>query len=435
MIPPGAASNIASNGDSKLLFALAAAAIACSVLIYTLRQRDSGQKSKSNAPGRIPGMPKVPGLGAPPQQKEGGQRRIDAMSLSPEALKKRTEAHDLAKKGQLKEAALLLESVSLQREAIDLLESNSLLDDAAAMLMRMNRPNRAAVIYERNKRYEHAAIYFLKAKLVDDAKRCCTQIKDYNLSLSIELAVLYADAGDNKSALRLLAGINDKTRIMKIVREKFAYSDLAQFLDYPAARQLLMDSLVPADIEHMLQNMPDDGRPALGRALLWLNEGKKPGWLNSAFNFIGDKRDVAAGFAERLSPEICDNFGDFVTNLGAQELHQNKQAIEWAARAMHDAFRMQAAAKIYEKLSYAILAGKCWAISGDSKRALAQLTNPEGDLALAGIYQQELNRMGRFATDQKPLADHERDALSRLFFNVDPDTERNRSLSPFSIAS
>lgn len=434
MIPSGEISDILNTVGPKMLFLFVGTALACAALIYLFRQKDGGE-SNNVRNGRPAGMPKMPAHAGLPQPKAGGQRQLDVMSLSPETQKKRAEALELARKGMLTDAAIMLESVNLQREAIDILEANGLLDDAAAMLMRMNRPNRAAVIYERNKKFEQAAAYFLRAKLVDDAKRCCRQVKEFSIALSSELAVLFAEAGDNQSALRLLAGINDKTRIMKIVREKFAYADLAQFLDFPVARQLLLQSIVLTDVEHMLQNMPQDTHSPLSRATLWVTESKKREWLTPVFAYIGDKRGVASSFADKLSVELCNDYSEYIRSADEKYFEHNRAAIEWAARSFHDAMRMLAAAKIYERLKKTTLAGKCWAIAGNSQNALNHLSSPEGDLTLAGVYQRELNRMGRFATDQKPLAEHEREALVRLFFNIDPDTEKNRELSPFSIAS
>ncbi|MEN9824427.1 MAG: hypothetical protein RI953_172 [Pseudomonadota bacterium] len=421
----------------KHLLLMVLTGVAISAVVYLLRQKEGGgqKKNTKSFPLKTPGMPNVPNLGALPSQKAGGQRKLDEISLSPESQIKRAEAQKLVRQGQLSEAALVLESINLQREAIDILETNGLLDDAAAMLMRMNRPNRAGVIYERNKRFEHAAIYFLKAKLVEDAKRCCRQIKSFNLALSVELSVLFAEAGDNKSAIRLLADINDRTRILKIVREKFAYNDLAEFLDFPAARQLLLGSLIVTDVEHMLQNMPEDANSPLNRALLWINESKKPEWLTPIFAFIGDNRGVASKFIEKVDNQVCDAFGDLSLKLDKREFEQHRQTFEWIARGFHDTMKMLPAAKIYERLKIPALSGKCWAIAGNFQKALAQLTGEQGDLALAGMVQQELNKLGRYTTEQLPLSDHERDSLSRLFFNIDPDTEKNRADSPFSIAS
>ncbi|NBW81051.1 hypothetical protein EBR21_04785 [bacterium] len=321
----------------KHLLLMVLAGVAIAAVVYLVRQKEGGgdKKKSKSFPTRTPGMPKVPALGALPEQKADGQRKLDAINLSPEAQIKRAEAQKLVRNGKLTEAALVLESINLQREAIDILESNGLLDDIAAMLMRMNRPNRAGVIYERNKRFEHAAIYFLKAKLVEDAKRCCRQIKSFNLALSIELSVLFAEAGDNKSAIRLLAEINDRTRIIKIVREKFAYSDLAEFLDFPAARQLLLSSLIVTDIEHMLQNMPEDANSPLNRALLWINESKKAEWLTPIFAFIGDNRGVASKFVEKVDDSVCEAFGDLVLKLEKRDFEQHRQTLEWIARGLH----------------------------------------------------------------------------------------------------
>ncbi|MFZ9519951.1 MAG: hypothetical protein ACO3A4_05680 [Silvanigrellaceae bacterium] len=429
--------NIMDSLGPKHFLLMVLAGVAISATVYLLRQKEGGNEKFNSKANRLktPGMPRGATLGTLPSQKTGGQRSLDEINLSPEAQIKRAEAQKLVRNGNLADAALILEQISLQREAIDLLESNGLLDDAAAMLMRMNRPNRAGVIYERNKKFEHAAIYFLKAKLVDDAKRCCRQIKNFTLALSIELAVLFAEAGDNKSAIRLLADINDRTRILKIVREKFAYSDLAEFLDYPAARQLMLSTLIVTDVEHMLQNMPSDSNSPLNRALLWLNESKKTEWITPIFKFIGDNRGVGSKFIEKVDPQVCDSYGDLVMKFDNRDFEMHRQTIEWVARSFHDAMAMRPAGMIYERLGNATLAGKCWAIAGNFQKALNQLSSAEGDLALAGLFQQELNKLGRYTTDQKPLSEHERDAVSRLFFNIDPDTEKNRANSPFSIAS
>lgn len=427
--------NIQSPLTPKMMFGFVVVTLFCAALIFLFRNRKANQGSTSSNFQHTPGMPKIPKHTALPVQQSGGRRQLDELELSPQLQAKRTEAYALIEKGQISEGAQLLDSINLKREAIDVLEARGRLDEAAALLMSINRPNRAAVLYERNKKFEKAAVYYLKAKLVDDAKRCCKQIQEFSLALSTELAVLFAEAGDNKSALRLLAGINDKNRILKIVREKFAYTDLAEFLDYPAARQLLLSSITQTDVDHMLQNLPNDPRTGINRAILWVSESKKPEWLTPVFMHIGDKRGVASGFIEKIAPEITKAYADYISKMTVRDVEMNKQPLEWAARALHDSMRMLPAGMIYEKLNLSVLAGKCFAIAGEAQRALGHLTSPEGDLSLATTFQQELDRLGRFTTDQKPLAQHERDALVRVFFNIDPDTEKNRVHSPFSIAS
>jgi hypothetical protein len=381
-------------------------------------------------------MPKIPAMTERfPEQKQGGLRTLDALTLTPENEVKRKQALQLAKAKDFKGAAQLLEDAQLQREAIDLLEANGLLDDAADMLMKMNRPNRAGVLFERNKNFEKAALYYLRAKLIDDAKRCCRQIKEYSLALSTELAVLFAEAGDKSSALRLLAGINDRGKIIKLTRDTFAYKELAVFLDQKAARVLILDSLSISDIEHMLQDMPTDHIQPLVRAKVWLNESLKGEWILSIFNFIADKRDVAQNFAEQIDETVLEKFIAHSQNLNDDFVIKNKKNIEWVARGLHDAGRWHAAAIAYEKINLSILAGKCWALCGQEGKAITALQSTTGDATLCEKYISELALLGRTVKSEVPLAKFEKEALARLFFYIDPDTEKNRVDSPFSIAS
>ena len=409
--------------------------VACvAILLYLLKGKKKEEPQKRTK--QIPGMPKIPAMTERfPEQKQGGMRTLDALTLSPENERKRNQALQLAKAKNFKAAAQLLEDAQLQREAIDLLEANGLLDDAATMLMKINRPNRAGVIFERNKNFEKAALYYLRAKLVDDAKRCCKQIKEYSLALSTELAVLFAEAGDKSSALRLLAGINDRGKIIKLTRDTFAYKELAVFLDQQAARALILDSLSISDIEHMLQDMPTDHIHPLTRAKMWLNESLKGEWVLAIFNFVADKRDVAHNFAEQIDEAVLEKFIAHCHNLNGEFIIKNRKNIEWAARGLHDAGRWHAAAIAYEKLNLSILAGKCWALCGQEEKAITALQSTSGDDALCEKYVSELALLGRSVKSETPLAKYEKEALARLFFYIDPDTEKNRVDSPFSIAS
>ncbi|NBO39134.1 hypothetical protein EBU99_11185 [bacterium] len=431
--PPGTGHGPSKSGAVFAVLGL----VTMVVLFLSYRRRGSIFKNAKTAKS-IPGMPKHAQMNRAipmPIKKEGGQRSLDALNLSPEAAEKRVKAFKLVKENRFADAARLLEEINMQREAIDILESNGLLDDAAGILMRMNRPNRAAVIFERNKIYEKAALYYLRAKLVDDAKRCCRQIKEFSIALSTEMAVLFAEAGDKHSALRLLAGINDRNRIIKITRETFAYTELAVFLDSVEARTLLLEALSVADLEHVLQNMPSDDVQPLTRVIVWVNESSHPDWLIPVFKYIGDKRDVGAEFAQKITANIIEAFVASSERWTDETLSKQGQALEWTARAMHDAGHMRAAACAYQKLKFMTLAGKCWALAGEPEKAFNQLMSPQGDAILAEAYRQELSRLGWDPSKAKPIQTFEKEIFARIFFNIDPDTEKNRTESPFSIAS
>lgn len=404
------------------------------IVLYLLNGKKKDEPQKRTK--QISGMPKIPAMTErSPEQMQGGMRTLDALTLSPENERKRFQALQLAKAKDFKAAAQMLEDAQLQREAIDLLEANGLLDDAVAILVKINRPNRAGVIYERNKNFEKAALYYLRAKLVDEAKRCCKQIKEYSLALSTELAFLFAEAGDKSSALRLLAGINDRGKIIKLTRDTFAYQELAVFLDQKAARALILDSLSISDIEHMLQDMPQDHILPLTRAIMWLNESLKGEWVLPAFHFIADKRDVAQYFAEQIDEVVLEKFISHSQNFNDEFVLKKVKNIEWAARGLHDAGRWHAGAIAFEKINSSILAGKCWAMCGHEDKAITALKSASGDAALCQKYLTELAALGRTVKSEVPLTKFEQEALARLFFYIDPDTEKNRVDSPFSIAS
>lgn len=426
------------NIPDKLLKAPVLASITIFVvcaayIIFKTRSTDGQTKSKNH---RVPGMPKIPeALERHPERLEGGQRRNDSTQQNPAVNEKRVRALELAKKRDFLQAAKLLEEAQLQREAIDLLEANHFLDEAAAILMSINRPNRAAVLFERNKQFEKAAAYYLRAKLPEDAKRCCKQIPQFTISLSTELAVLFAEAGDKFSAIRLLAGINDKNKIIKLTRDTFAYGELAVFLDNTAARKLLLESISLTDVAHMMQSMSHDHNIALTRARTWLNEGCKGEWLLPVMQFIGDKRDVAQKFAEHVDTKTVDTFAPFANQFTPDFISKNSTILIILARALHDAGHWHAAAVVYDKLNSMILSGKCWALCGLESKAIKALKSASGDLTLAEKYLAQLAKMGRIATSDKPLEDAEKNQLKEFFFNIDPDTEMNRAESPFTVAS
>lgn len=403
------------------------------LIYFIIKER---QKKKKRIKSKIPGPPIIPSmLENRFGKREGGLRQFDTAQLIPEIESKRLKAIELAKTGDYLGAAKVLEDVQLHREAIELLESNNLIDDAAAMLMRLNRPNRAAVLFERNKKFDKAAIYYLHAKLADEAKRCCKQIPKLTHGLSIELSVLFAEAGDKVTALRLLAIIGDKIKIIRLVRDSFAYCELAAFLDQPAARNLILEVLSSSDIAHMLENMPNDAVPPLERARLWLAESQRSDWIIPIFHYIADKREIAHNFAQKLNNEIVESFTKSVSSSDSEFVLRNTKNLGLIARSFHDAEHWPAAAVIYEKLNLMTLAGKCWALSGQESNALRALKSPTGDAVLIEKYLAELIKIGRMTTGEKPLSAREIYSLTQCFFNVDPDVEMRRLESPFSIAS
>lgn len=404
-----------------------------SVTVFLMRRGQNETRTRFKHPS---GMPRIPSnLQRAPNQKIGGVRAVDSVKIDKKTQDLRETAIRLAKEKKFLEAAKLLEQGGLLRDAIDLLEANKLFDEAATMLMSINRPNRAAVIYERNQCFEKAALFYLRAKLVDDAKRCLKQIQQYDARLIAELSRLFAEADDKTSALTLLLKLGDKDRIIKLARETFAFRELAQLLDQSQTRSILLASLSIADVEHMLENMPDDDIEPLKRVHVWLSESQKGEWVVSIFRYIGNQRGLAQSFAEQLSDEVLGNFRNFCSRLSSEYVAKHREQLEWTARAMHDATHWRAAALAFELLGNPLLAAKARALSGDLATARQLLILPNGDQQLAHQLDTAVAQLGLSNQDTGELSKDDRSVLQRVFFSVDPDNEINRNASPFMLVS
>lgn len=412
-----------------LVFAIAVALV---VLFF----KATLSEGKDSQPKRPAGMPRIPAsMQRAPPQKVGGSRATDSGKTDEASQKVRRSAVRLAEAKKFLEAAKLLEQSGLLRDAVDLLEANKLFDDAASMLMTINRPNRAAVIYERNQVFDKAALFYLRAKLTEDAKRCMKQIKQLNSNLIAELAVLFAEAGDKLSALSLSIKLNNQDKTLKLLRDSFAYNELAQLLDNNNVRDFILASLSIADISHMLENMPEDDSPPIHRILLWLNESQKGEWLVPAFRYIGDQRGLAAIFAEKIDHSVIEAFTHYSHRLGPEYVSKHIEPLEWTARALHDASHWGAAARVFELLGSVLLAAKARALSGDLESARQLLRLPKGDGQLAIQLDAAVTHLGANRKVGNPLSKDERELLQRVFFSIDPDNEKKRTDSPFHFAS
>ena len=428
------ANNIDKITDTPALTAVILFVLSATTVLYLLKRKRTPSRA---VPFKQPkGTPKIPtNLQRTPDQKIGGARAVDKAILDKKSQEIRSKAVQLAKDKKYLEAANLLEKNNLLRDAIDLLEANKLFDDAATMLMSINRPNRAAVIYERNRCFEKAAVYFLRAKLVDDAKRCLKQIKQLDTRLMTEISALFAQADDKLSALHLLLRIGDKDRIVKLTRDTFAYRELALMLDQSHTRELLLPALSIADIDHMLENMPVDDIPTLKRANFWLNESQKGEWVVSIFRFIGNQRGQAQSFAESINVAVIQNFQSHCGRLGPEYVKMHREQLEWTAIAMHDAGHWRASAVAFELLGIPLMAAKGRALSGDIATARQLLGLPKGDPHLAQEFDIAIRQLGLAGPPPKEPTADDFAVLLRVFFSVDPDTEINRDNSPFMFAS
>lgn len=108
-----------------------------------------------------------------------GSRASDLRILSPQEEKIRDRAKRLIAKGQIRQAAQMLEQIGMHRDAITALENAKLIDDAARVLLRMQNPARAGVVYSRNGRWKEAAQCFIQAGNLTDAATCMREAGNF----------------------------------------------------------------------------------------------------------------------------------------------------------------------------------------------------------------------------------------------------------------
>lgn len=99
-------------------------------------------------------------------------RASDLKLLTPQEEGIAKQAQKLIAKGQVKQAAHMLEQIGLHRHAITALERAHLVDDAARVLLRMQKPGRAAVLYARNGFWKEAAQCHILAGMPLEAANC-----------------------------------------------------------------------------------------------------------------------------------------------------------------------------------------------------------------------------------------------------------------------
>lgn len=389
------------------------------------------KKPSDQVDSKSPAEPKIPPHLRQPERVTGGLRTFDSTPLTEEQEKKRKHALHLAQQKKIIEAATLLEDIKLRREAVDLLEANSFFDEAAEVLMRINRPGRAAVIYERNKVLGKAALYYLKANLKEDAKRCCKNPTNINLILLRELAVLFAQAGEASFALKCLKNAKDGEGIINTIRATNSYEELTEMLDDKESRDLLLKLISPRDFGSLMKSILKDDTALQTRAVGWINESKNGEWIVALMSSLGENRGMARKLAEQMSQQTLESFVAFLEQSNRTDIEKNRTSMEHTGRALYDAGHWAAAAVTYESIAIQTLAGICWAMQGNSFKAVRCLQISANDQPLYREYLKALAHLGRTPHSTHPLEKHEQETIMRVFFNVDPDTERLKANSPF----
>jgi hypothetical protein len=389
------------------------------------------KKNPEKPDSRRPQEPRIPAQLSQPERMSGGLRSLDSIPLTEEQEKKKKKALQLAKEKKIIEAAALLEDIKLRREAIDLLEANALLDEAAEVLMRINRPGRAAVIFERNKFFGKAALFYLKANLKEDAKRCCKNVANMERSLLRELTLLFSQCGEVTFALTCLKTAKDGEGILSIIRLTDAYLDLAHILDDKDSRELLLNLITPEDFNLLVTSMVTDESSFPSRTATLLSECKKGEWVVPLISALGENRGMAKKIAEHTDPQTLSNYVSFLESTNREFIEKNRAGVELTARALYDSGNWWAAAVTYQSLGAQTLAGICWAMSGNSLKAIRCLELSANDRTLYMEYLKALNSLGRTSQSTHSLEKYEQETMMRVFFNVDPDTEKLKTISPF----
>jgi tetratricopeptide (TPR) repeat protein len=130
------------------------------------------------------------------------------------------KATQMAKSGDCKSGAMILEQAGLFRQAISLLEDFGQVDDAAAILLRMQRPHRAGFVYARHGKWQNAAACFKQANQHVEAGRCLREAEKYVEAAECfvaaekfdDAAQCYIQNNDWHKAARLYLKANDRNK-------------------------------------------------------------------------------------------------------------------------------------------------------------------------------------------------------------------------------
>jgi hypothetical protein len=394
-----------------------------------LAMRRSGGHSQPLQAAKHPGVQGHVGHQGPSEV-----RATDLLRLTKEEEARRKNALKLIEGGKVREGALILEELGLQRYAISALEQARLIEDACAILMRMNRPNRAGVVFQRNGMPLKAAEHFLIANLPEEAARCYLEAgKKDSLCLQRAADIFeglgkFAEALDAYSRHETLAG-----DYVRFCLNHACYEPLRDFMhDSKRTREgfAILDMYAT---KKLVKSLPLDTQTAQSLSL-WCKTVKRVELIEMSLRKLSENKNLLSLFWSLLPEEFASQIVTSLLQAPHFKAPEGKPFLLQNARALHDAKRHALAALFYEETGRILMAAKCQAFSGDPGYALDLLHHADGDPHLA---RQLLSLLSpHTATPRARHARYSQDvvhAAIRILQSVDPDADELHTASPFSL--
>lgn len=363
-------------------------------------------------------------------------RATDLMRLSKDDEARRQTALKLVEEGKVREGALILEELGLQRYAINALEQAHLIDDACAILVRMNRPNRAGVVYQRNGNPLKAAEHFLIANLPEEAARCYLEAGKKDAECLKRAADIYEGLGKHTEALEAYS--RQESLASDYVRFCLKHACHEQLRDFMRDAKRTREGFAILDMyatKKLVKALPLDTQTAQSLSL-WCKTVKRIELIEMSLRKLEENKNLLSLFWSLLPEDLASQIVTSLLQAPQFKAPEGRPFLLRNARALHDAKRHGLAALFYEETGRILMAAKCQALSGDPGYALDLLHHADGDEVLAKDLLALLS--SHTATPRARHARHAPEvvhAAVRILQSVDPDADELHTASPFSLTA
>jgi flagellar biogenesis protein FliO len=362
-------------------------------------------------------------------------RASDSEKLTPEQEHLVKKAQQELALGKPLQASQFFEQAGQHRQAVSVLEEAGFIDEACAVLLRMERPARAAAVYARHAMHQKSADYYLKAGMKEEAAAILVEGGKTNAALYEGAARIFEDLQNYQKAIFAYALSGKHGKVAELVFKSELWILLLDYMCDTTTTKNVFAVLSSQQVIVFVEKLPLDTRVA-DRLAQWSNITKDIEFALLVVNRLIQNRVLLQGYWQSLSLDLAKKVSQAVlisvqpgSSVGITFLVAN-------ARGLYDAKRYDFAADLYLAARRYAMAGKCFALAGDTLRAQEALKTLN-DFQLLQCFNAAMMATRNFqpqcSSAKEKCHPEVVAALARALDHVDPDSDESAAESPFSL--
>jgi tetratricopeptide (TPR) repeat protein len=283
--------------------------------------------------------------------------------------------------------------------------------------------------------HEKAVEHFLKANQKEDAAAVFIEAGRTNPAFYEHAGQIFEDLQNYQKAIFAYALAGNVGKVIDLVFRSEHWTILLEYMsDAPTAKKVFA-TLSGQQVSTFIEKLPADQHVA-ERFAQWSNLMKDVPFGISVVNKFHGNRFLLAVFWHALSQEFAKTVGQTILISVQPGSLEGVAVIAENARALYDAKRYELAAELYLAADRHAMAGKCFALAGNTAQAEVALKKLN-DSQLLQCFQAAMTSSRSF----QPQGNSAKEkchpeviaALTRALDHVDPDSDESASVSPFSM--